>query len=216
MQPLDYPGSPATVPGLLTRDGDWRELGGDPVPGRLRRGRVCVVAVGSNAAPQVLAAKLRAAGVPVEVALVPCRLDGLAVAHSAHVSPAGYVATTALAAPGERTPVVASWFTDDQLTALDATEPNYTRRALPTTVTGAPTGAETYVSRWGVLAPGGVALAPTTQRDVHRLLATDPELAGLLPRDDGPATVRALLDPPVRDRVRQRLVDLGWVSPTGL
>lgn len=216
MHPLDYPGSPAATAGLITADGGWRELAGTDVPDRLRRDRRCVLAVGSNAAPCVLAAKLSAAAVPVEVGLLPCTVGGIAVAHSAHVSPAGYVATTAMWAPRARTQVVACWFTADQLAAVDATEPNYVRRALPATVTGAPTGAQLYVSRWGVLAPGGTALAPATQATVHRVLATDAVMASLLPLTDGPATVAALLDDGMRTRVRQRLVNLGWVSPTGL
>ncbi|MBA2740126.1 MAG: hypothetical protein H0U47_10760, partial [Nocardioidaceae bacterium] len=171
---------------------------------------------GSNASPPVLLAKLRAAGAPLAVALVPHEVAGLGVAHSAHVSPAGYVATTPYAAAGLRTRMVASWFGPAQLAALDATEPNYRRGVLPPAVTGAPPGAEAYVSRWGVLSPGGVPVAPSGQADVHRLLAIDPVLSALLPLQDGPATVRALLHPELRERVRRRLVDLGWVSPTGL
>lgn len=216
MHPLDYPGSPAATPGLITPAGDWLEVAADDLPDRLRRGRTCLLAVGSNAAPRVLAAKLSAAAVPLEMGLLPVTVGGIAVAHSAHVSPAGYVAATAVAAPYARTQVVACWFTADQLAAVDATEPNYVRRALAATVTGAPTGAQLYVSRWGVLAPGGTALAPTTQAAVHRVFAADAVLASLLPLADGPATVAALLDEGMRTRVRQRLVDLGWVSPTGL
>jgi len=216
MHPLDYPGSPAATAGLITADGGWRELAGTDVPDRLRRGRRCVLAVGSNAAPRVLAAKLSAAAVPLEVGLLPCTVGGIAVAHSAHVSPAGYVATTAMWAPRARTQVVACWFTADQLAAVDATEPNYVRRALAPTTTGAPEPAAVYASRWGVLAPGGTALAPTTQAVVHRVFAADAVLANLLPLGDGPATVAALLDDGIRARVRQRLVDLGWVSPPGL
>ncbi len=216
MHPLDYPGPAAVHAGWLAADGGWRDLGSAAVPEELRTGRTCVVAVGSNAAPRVLAAKLTAAGVMTPVAMVPMHVVGLAIAHSAHVSPAGYVATTPYAAVGVRTRVVASWFAPDQLAALDATEPNYRRRRLPVELTGAPPAAQAYVSRWGVLAPGGIPLAPATQAEVHRVLAGDPVLARLVRLDDGPAAVDMLGRAETRERVRLRLVEVGWVSPTGL
>jgi len=220
MRPLDYPGQPALVAGLLRADGSWHALGPAGPPPHLLDGRTCVVAVGSNASPRVLAAKLRAAGECTEVLLVPVDIEGLAVAHSAHVSPAGYVATTAYAAPGTATRLVASWFDAGQLAAVDATEPNYRRRALPTAVRGAPHAAEAYVSRWGVLAPSGEPLAPTTQREVHRVLARDPLLSRLLGRPtgrvDADTTIRALAAAETRELVRRRMLALGWLRPTGL
>jgi len=216
VQPLDYPGPPIDAAGVLEADGAWSELGaGQPLPSSLVSGRTCVVAVGSNGSPPRLHAKLAAAGVVDRVAMVPCEVTGIGVAHSAHVSIAGYVATTPHALADSRVRVVASWFTAEQLAAVDATERNYTRQRLPAG-RGAPDGAQAYVSWRGVLAPGGVALAATTQAQVHAALAGDPVLAELLPLGDPAATVAALRERVTATAVRERLRETGWVLPTGL
>ncbi len=212
MRPLDYPGLPADVAGVLDVDGGWTPLGDAELPAHLLTGRTCVVAVGSNAAPEVLHAKLVRAGAATAVPMAPYDLTGLGIAHSAHVSPGGYVPVAPYAAPGARTRVVAAWLDGEALAAVDATEPNYVRRPLPDAVTGAPPDAEVYVSRRGVLAPGGAPLAPTTQAGVHAVLATDPVLAALLPLADPVATVCMLAGgAAVRRQVRGRLETLGWV-----
>ena len=217
MQPLDYPGPPIDAAGVLEADGAWSELGaGQPLPSSLVSGRTCVVAVGSNGSPPRLHAKLAAAGVVDRVAMVPCEVTGIGVAHSAHVSIAGYVATTPHALADSRVRVVASWFTAEQLAAVDATERNYDRLRLPGSVRGAPDGAQAYVSRWGMLAPGGEPLAATTQAQVHASLAGDPVLAELLPLGDPAATVAALRERVTATAVRERLRETGWVLPTGL
>ena len=197
-----------------------------------------MVAVGSNGVPGVVHAKLAAAGVAGDVPFVPCEVPGLGLAHSAHVSPGGYVPATAFAEPGSVLTLVVSWFTAEQLAALDATEPNYHRLPLSGPLgaggpggpadpsdpadPGAPADADdladahVYVSRWGVLAPGGKPLAPTTQRDVHHVLAADAGLRALLPLADPEATVAVLRDRAVADRARTRFAALGWVARTGL
>ena len=216
MQPLDYPGPPIDAAGVLEADGAWSELGaGQPLPSSLVSGRACVVAVGSNGSPPRLHAKLAAAGVVDRVAMVPCEVTGIGVAHSAHVSIAGYVATTPYALPEGRVRVVASWFTAEQLAAVDPTERNYMRRRLPAG-RGAPDGAQAYVSWRGVLAPGGKPLAATTQAQVHAALAGDPVLAELLPLGDPATTVAALRERVTATAVRERLREAGWVLPTGL
>ena len=216
MHAHDYPGFAASEPGVVGSDGVWTPLRSEPVPELLARGRTCVVAVGSNASPQLMHTKLHRAGVNPEVACVPYRPTGLALAHSAHVSAGGYLAITPYAAPGCVVGVVASWFDADQLAALDATEPNYFRRPLPDWVLGGPRGAQVYVSRWGVLAPDGQPLDATTQARVHAELARDPVLADRLPLADAGATVTALSDPVVQVAVRERLRELRWIAPTGL
>ncbi len=173
-----------------------------------------MVAIGSNGVPGVVHAKLAAAGLAGDVPFLLCQVRGLGVAHSAHVSPGGYLPTTAFAAPGSVLTLVVSWFTDRQLAALDASEPNYRRLPLPDSSGAA--GASVYVSRWGVLAPGGDPLPPTTQAGVHRVLAADAELRDLLPLDDPRAAVAALRDRAVAARVRARFAALGWVARTGL
>ncbi len=217
MQPLDYPGPPIDAAGVLEADGAWTELGaGQPVPESMTAGRTCVLAVGGNGSPPRLHAKLAAAGVADRVAMVPYEVSGVGIAHSAHVSVAGYVATTPYALADGQVRVVASWFTAGQLAAVDATERNYTRQRLPDAVRGAPDGAQAYVSWRGVLAPGGVALAATTQARVHEALAGDPVLAEMLPLGDPAATVAALRERVTAIAVRERLREAGWVLPTGL
>ncbi len=211
MRGADYPFGAPAGPGLLAADGSWA----DGTPGREWPGRTAVVAVGSNVVPDVVHAKLAAADVAGDdVPFVPCELCGLGIAHSAHVSPGGYVPTTPFAETGAVATLVVSWFTGPQLAALDATEPNYSRVRLPAAC-GVP-GAQVYVSRWGVLAPAGEPLRPTTQAGVHGVLAGDAGLAAMLPLAGPESTVAALRDPLTARRVRERLVELGWVLPTGL
>jgi len=210
---MHYPFGAAAGPGLLRNDGSW--VAGPP--GRDWPGRTPLVAVGSNAVPGVLHAKLAAAGATSQAGVVPflpTRLTGVAVAHSAHISPGGYVPTTPLAGGAGPLTLVVSWFTAVQLAALDRTEPNYVRTALPRSC-GLP-GAQAYVSRWGVLAPGGEPVAPTSQAHIHRILAVDPELATCLPIGEPEAAVAALREPATAELVRKRLTALGWVRPTGL
>ena len=217
MQPLDYPGPPIDGPGVLGADGAWTELDAcEPVPSSLVSGRTCVVAVGSNGSPPRLHTKLVAAGVADRVAMVPYEVTGIGIAHSAYVSVAGYVATTPYALPDGGVRVVASWLTAEQLAAVDPTERNYDRLPLPGSVRGAPDEAQAYVSRWGVLAPGGVVLPATMQAKVHAAFAGDPVLAELLPLGDPAATVAALRERVTSVAVRERLRAAGWVLPTGL
>jgi len=206
---VDYPFAVPARAGLLTADGGWSRLPEDLD----LSGRTAVVAVGSNAVPAVVAAKLAAACAGGWVPFQPNEIRGVAVAHSAHVSPGGYVPTTALADVHSVLTLVVSWFDDAQLTALDDTEPNYRRSALPAGC--GVLGAMSYVSRWGVLAPGGAPLAPTSQTDVFRRLRVDPLLAEWLAADDA-TVVEALREPGLALRVRERFAALGWSRPTGL
>lgn len=222
----EYPFGAPAGPGLLHADGRWVE----GMPRREWPGRTAVLAVGSNGVPAVVHAKLTAAGVAGDVPFLPCAVRGLGVAHSAHVSPGGYVPTTAFAEPAAGPAVdqpaeppsepalVVSWFTDRQLAALDATEPNYRRLPLPAGCATGPgvAGAQVYVSRWGVLAPAGKPVPPTTQAAVHRLLATAAGLRALLPLGDPEETVTALRDPVLAGRVRRRFAALAWVARTGI
>lgn len=209
----DYPFGAAAGSGLLRADGSWV----DAAPGRDWPGRIPLVAVGSNAVPEVLYAKLAAAAATCPLLDVPfdsTPVTGLDVAHSAHVSPGGYVPTTPLADQGRTRRLVVSWFTAEQLAVLDRTEPNYVRTVLAPS-SGVP-GAQVYVSRWGVLAPDGAPVAPTSQAEIHRVLARDVELARRLPLGDPHACVAALRAPGVAEQVRSRLRLIGWVRPTGL
>jgi hypothetical protein len=215
---LDYPGTPVRESGLLDGDRFW--------PGRRLAsvdGRRLVLAVGSNADPTVLAGKLRRAGATGPVSMVLARAVGLAVGHSAHVSPGGYLPAAPYAS-AVTTPVVALWLTPEQGAAVDATEPNYRRVRLsasqwPLAIDAgeAPDDYDVYASRWGVLAPdGGRPVALGSQVALHRRLAVLGALAELAPWNDPAAVVTALADEGLRSRVRQVLADAGWVIDAGL
>lgn len=181
--------------------------------------RVPVVAVGSNASPTVLARKLGPAlerGLPVSVGAV----DGLAVGHSAHVSTRGYVAAAPARGPGEQR-VTVGWFDPGQLAALDATEPNYRRVALPEGMAcraavvgpGEETvvrGAQVYASVHGVVGERGTPLPLGDQATVLAWIAR--RLPGLGDR----LTHRRLAEPALRERVRAGLVRAGLVVRPGL
>jgi hypothetical protein len=158
IDPLDYPGTTVSAPGLLV-DASFVPL--RPVSGRrfnqarladeslevagrwrvLNHGlllanaapmdaRFVVVAVGSNASPAVLHRKFSAASVSTAVPLSPCVVEGIDHGHSAHVSARGYVAAAPFAKPGVATAMTVSWLDREQVQALDETEPNYERVVL--------------------------------------------------------------------------------------
>ena len=91
-----------------------------------------MVAVGSNASTAVLRAKLadhRGADIrPTRVVV-----SGIALGYSAHVAARGYIPAAPFLSPGSVTVVSAFWLDEDQLTALDSTEPNYHRLTVTTT-----------------------------------------------------------------------------------
>jgi hypothetical protein len=164
-----------------------------------RRRRTPVVALGSNGCLPVLRAKLLSAGASLLVPLFPVVVSGFAVAHSAHVSRGGYVAATPLDRPGGATRGVLAWFDDEQLAAVDASEPNYVRHAAHAAryriaVLDGPSPDQFWVYRsvWGALVLAGHPALLTTQRRLHEALAHDPVLASRLPLRDPVATVRRL------------------------
>ena len=134
---LGYPWAPPATSGLLTRDRYWPVNGTPHIieqveADTIRHGgvpftdRTLAVAVGSNASPHVLARKLwdvLDAGVPFASGTVV----GIAVGHLATVATRGFIPAAPYPAPGARTRLWGSWLTDEQLAALDATEPNYRR-----------------------------------------------------------------------------------------
>ncbi|MFW0787617.1 hypothetical protein AAFP35_24235 [Gordonia sp. CPCC 206044] len=150
-------------------------------------GRRLVVAVGSNASPAVLRAKL--SGDPAAMPpLMAVAISGLAVGYSAHVSRRGYVPAAPYRAPGARLSTVGAWLNDRETTALDRTEPNYDRMVLstahhPVAAAVAPETFSLYVSRHGVLAdPRTATPVPFgTQQEIIDWLEThlrDPGLSG--------------------------------------
>lgn len=135
--------------------------------------RTLVVAVGSNQTPRTIARKYRRSGreLPVTTPFVRCTVRDLAVGHVAHVAALGYVPAAPYRAVGERMELVATWFDDEQLAVVDATEPNYDRLRLPAArfpvhlATGErPEHFDVYASRWGVLALEDGAPIPLRHR----------------------------------------------------
>ncbi|WOX22024.1 hypothetical protein [Streptomyces solicathayae] len=156
VQPLTYPGRPATEPSLLNGDvllqlgvrpmrlGDWyveeaqererRRL--DETLSRLGQAptgrRHPVIAVGSNASPGQVSHKLSRMNLPTTVPMVPVRVRGIGVGCSGHISPAGYVAGTPYIDPQAESTLVVAWLDAQQLKAVDDTEfPDYQRAILP-------------------------------------------------------------------------------------
>ena len=202
----------------------WAEpLVTDPQSAQARAGEL-VVAVGSNGSPSVVRAKLTAAGAGGVVAFIACRLRGVRVGHSAHVSVRGYVAATPVAEPGgDGVDLVASWFDPLQLAALDATEPNYDRIWLPSSGSGLtladgthPDGCWVYDSRWGALADEGRPLDLRPQRRLHDWLLSDPVLARWLAPGTTSAIMTALGDAGLRTRIREQWAGSGRAVPSGL
>ncbi|NRQ39558.1 hypothetical protein HII36_48180 [Nonomuraea sp. NN258] len=206
-RPLTYPGRLPGTSGVLVGDRfvPLRPVAGAPperwradrerlgdLLGRLGRApmtaRHPVVAVGSNASPAQLRRKYagRPAGpvLPMTLAVVP----GLAPGVSAHVSRWGYVPAAPIEAPGESWRLFVLWPDDDELAALDATEPNYLRLPLPsrsgpvTAESGAPLPpCSVYVGRHGCLAGAdGRARRLTGQAElIQALLDESPALRAL-------------------------------------
>lgn len=175
-----------------------------------RPGRLPVVAVGSNASPAVLRAKLGSlleTGMPLSIAEV----DGLRVAHSAHVSARGYIAAAPAAGEGS-TRVTVCWCDEPQLAAIDATEPNYRRVPLPATMRcreGLTTieGVEVYASSHGVIGEHGVPLSLRPQAELLAWLRLRlPGVVDLLSH-------ARLQEAGARDRVRRALAAAGLVVP---
>jgi hypothetical protein len=214
LHPSGYPWAEPVRTGWLGPDG----LREDDATADLTH-RVPLVAVGSNASPTVLRRKLGrllASGVPVADAVV----DGLSVGHSAHVSAGGYVAAAPTRGPG-RQPVTLAWFDALQLAALDATEPNYRRVALPrsmpcrlTNATGTGpriSAAQVYESVHGVLGEDEKPLPLSSQREVFGWL-TDRlprDVAHLLSHDE-------LLVAGVRERIEEAMGEAGLVLASGM
>jgi hypothetical protein len=211
-EPWRYPGPPARASGVLLGD-RFEPVPDDGTPEALAprldavlrsanaprlAARHAVVAVGSNAAPGVLGAKLRRAG----------------------ADPAAHVAAAPYRAAGARTDVVVALLTDAQVRCLDATEPNYVRRRVdarldvPVEVVRS---CSLYVSRRGVLAGsrgGVVPLGP--QRHLWAGLRAHGALPAGLPADDRALAAALAADARRRAHVRSRLLGLDLVRDDGL
>ena len=85
-------------------------------------GRTALLAIGANASPQALAAKL---GDERDVPSAHAWLAGFDVVYSAHFAPYGAIPATPQHSPGTEVDVRMLWVTDRELEALHPTEGNY-------------------------------------------------------------------------------------------
>lgn len=238
LDPLHYPGNPVTATTVLlpdgraartphrgptrTEDAEWvqRILREHALPGMGERHPV--VAVGSNADPGVLRRKLLYAQVEVSAAMFPCRVGGLAVGHSAHVSARGYIAAAPYRHDGIDSDLVAVFLTPRQIRAVDDTEPNYSRVVLERRYRWEIPGisvrkAWIYDSRWGVLSDGYRPLPLHGQQELHQmLLAHDPGFARDYADRSPQAIVAELARADARDRIARRWAQSGLVQQSGI
>jgi hypothetical protein len=224
----DYPWAPAGGPGLLAGDRFTSRSAADLL--QEYGDRAAVVAVGSNASPQVLQRKLCRKVEHGVVPILPGVLVGCAVGHSAHVSVPGYVAAAPYRDPRARTAVFVSLLDEEQLARLDATEPNYVRRRLADDGRyrlelgdARPRAFHVYDGRWGVIAPPDDGPVPfTSQHELHGLLrarwpAYEEILGSRRDTGGGEETTRLLAaDEDLRTAVREALRNTGWARPSGL
>lgn len=215
----DYPWAVEPVAGWVAPQG---VVPAAPIPVAELHGRTAVLAVGSNASPTVLTRKL---GEQLHdgVALLPVQVRGMAIGHSAHVSIRGYVPAAPARQAQATTAATLTWFTPAQAELIDATELNYSRRALPASVRvsaathldpGGPqpweqTGpVQVYDSDHGVLAEAHQVLTLRSQAEV--LDWVNARLGGpdLEPED--------LLDDDIRAGVRAELFRLNLRQDSGL
>jgi hypothetical protein len=246
-RPLGYPGTAPRTSGVLVENvfyelrpapdggvGDSQVSAPQPVPldDLLRgadvatvAGRAAVLAIGSNASPAQLLQKFTTRGVSSVVPMTLATVSGLGRGYSAHVSRAGYVPMTPIDVPDRRSPFFVLWLDPAQLGALDQTEPNYERVALP--AAHRPTlesderltDVSLYVSRWGHLLStdgGPLQPAPTSaspQRALlEDLLGRSPELRALAGPGPEAFVSRAAASPALRDEIRRCFQRNGWVS----
>lgn len=141
--------------------GAWPAEAAFPAGGR----RTPVLAIGANAAPEALRAKLAGTDAAADaVPLLAARLAGFDVVYSAHVSPHGAISATLQRSPGTTVAVHVVYLDDRQREIVDATEPNYRRETLaPVALTLGSgeelAGIEAYLSRHGCLRFEGTELA---------------------------------------------------------
>jgi hypothetical protein len=145
--------------------------------------RTAVLALGSNAAPEVLDRKLASAPRGAPVPVVRARLRDFDSVYSAHVSAYGAVPATIQASPGTEVSTFVVYLTEDQLRLMSETEPNYELALLHGVSCQLDTGESlssvaSYLSRHGCLGMGGseVALARVAARDRRFPAMTQPEV----------------------------------------
>ncbi|MEU9336109.1 hypothetical protein AB0D49_23500 [Streptomyces sp. NPDC048290] len=223
--PLAYPGVWPAESALLVGD---RLL---PLTRLVHEDRVPVLAVGSNASPGQLRAKLAESALTTPLPLVKVRVTGLDIGVSAHISRMGYVSASPFVAPGAVRELFVTWLDAGQLAAVDASEGatlaqgNYRRVWLPARdvridLADGRTlpGAYVYVNRRGVLHDGGgTLLRHCDQRALlGALLAGLPRLRKLCGATPEEFCARVRADPAVGRRGTRLFAEEGLVAASGL
>jgi hypothetical protein len=131
------------------------------------RGRVAILASGSNRAPERLAAKYPELGSDECVPVTRCRLHGFDSVYSAHFARYGAIAATLQASPGTVVELAVTWLSEAQLPAMHRSEArgvNYDYARLSGLRIELADGtaldeAHAYIGRRGCLALDGAAVA---------------------------------------------------------
>lgn len=139
----------------------WHELDHDFET----EGRHAVIASGSNASPDRLAAKFETLDAPVYV--TQAVLKDFDAVYSAHITSYGSIPATLAHAPGVEADVFVTWLTDDQLERMHETEAlgqnyNYVRLdGIDLRLNDGETldSAHAYISNWGCLNRGEKPIA---------------------------------------------------------
>lgn len=211
--PAGYPWEPAAAPGVLVQGRFHPTPWVDDVLSRHSAAsmpdRHSVVAVGSNASPAVMHRKLTRAGVSTVLPMTMARVARVGVGHSAHVSQPGFIAAAPFRSTGADRTFVITHLDDDQLAAIDATEPNYRRVRVDE--------VWLYASLWGVLAVDGEPIGLRDQGELHATLAeADPRFGAIVGGRSARAVAAELAHDGTVDHWRRWWRDTGMAKPDGL
>ncbi|MFF8929849.1 hypothetical protein ACF1AO_21530 [Streptomyces longwoodensis] len=223
--PLAYPGAWPRESGLLAGD---RML---PLDRLAHPDRTPVLCVGSNACPGQLRDKMATFGITAPVPMVRCRVTGLGVGVSAHVSRMGYVSAAPVRCPAAVRELVLLWLDAEQLAVIDASEGatlpdgNFVRVRLPVPDVRVELADGTvlpevfaYANRRGVLHDGsGVPRDHPGQRALlTELLLSSPALRRLLGNTPEEFCARSRADAHRCVRGTLLFAREGWVTRSGL
>ena len=178
---------------FLFRDGRAGPLEADDLD-RLTRGRVPVIACGSNQSPAQLARKYDGVAGAVTIPVIRGWLADFDAVYSAHITTYGSVAATLQHRPGTTVALSVLWLTDEQLVRMHATEApgeNY---------------AYTRLDRLQLRLDGGPVLATAwAYTSLHGCLVDAGEMAALAAMPARGRTLPAHHQPEMLRRVHGRL-----------
>lgn len=186
--------------------------------------RFLVVAVGSNASPDVIRRKFAkyADRLSLVVPFMRGTIHGIDIGHSAHCSAGGYIAAAPFVDPSSTKDLWASWLDASQLEALDATEPNYVRvrvkrQDYPFDLENGETPEFYYIyeSIHGLISEGGVTRPLLSQPEIFTWLRSRGDFAGL--PEGGPENVaQTLKNTPAGVALKTALKSSNLVSLSGI